>query len=576
MKKIALFFLICLLLFISCAKKTDSSDSLNNSVTTKAVDEENINSMTSMSNDSTDSDVSSDLEENVIKEVPAKAAPVAKGNFVKDEESVIYTKDDLSGSYDNVDGVTNGELEFSIKLIWQDVYFEIKEDGEERLLSTIKSLTPSYVVIIETENDKNQYDGIVTRNGNDVLNVVGVSNLFDVFAKNRMVTITIENEYGSYHLGSVNTSEIEGLRFDKELIGEALGYIEDLMENEEYERVISLLKKYRSEYQYSSAYRFYNGDAILEDAKSKKAELDEKRREEQYQNAIVLFMNGNYEEALNSFENCGSSYKDCKDAIIQCNYGIAKEKMEQGRFLEAVDGFSKCGRYLNSMELLKSCNYYAANELMAEEKYAEAKELLKKYEDYSNSKDLIRKCNISIGAFEVGDIGPAGGYVFYDKGNYSDGWRYLEVAPSDLGRFSFGYYRPDSGFYYSGKVVGTGYAIGTGKSNTKLLVDAMGDSAYIDSSSQKKELYAAKVCFDYVLFVNDEEVYDDWFLPSREELNLVYKNLSGGKLNFSDIAYWSSSEDGSVDAWAKDMNSGKQLKFVQRKDHLCVRPIRAF
>lgn len=418
MKKIALFFLICLLLFTSCAKKTDSSDSLNNIVTTKAVDEENISSMTSMSNDSTDSDVSSDLEENVIKEVPAKTAPVAKGIFVKDEESVIYTKDDLSGSYDNVDGVTNGELEFSIKLIWQDVYFEIKEGGEERLLSTIKSLTPSYVVIIETENDKNQYDGVVTRNRNDVLNVVGVSNLFDVFAKNRMVTITIENEYGSYHLGSVNTSEIEGLRFDKELIGEALGYIEDLMENEEYERVISLLKKYRSEYQYSSAYRFYNGEAILEDAKSKKAELDERRREEQYQKAIVLFMNGNYEEALKSFESCGSSYKDCKDAIIQCNYGIAKDKMERGRFLEAVDGFSKCGRYLNSMELLKTCNYYAANELMAEEKYAEAKELLKKYEDYSNSKDLIRKCNISIGAFEVGDIGPAGGYVFYDKGNY--------------------------------------------------------------------------------------------------------------------------------------------------------------
>ena len=25
--------------------------------------------------------------------------------------------------------------------------------------------------------------------------------------------------------------------------------------------------------------------------------------------------------------------------------------------------------------------------------------------------------------------GPAGGYIFYDKGGYSDGWRFLEVAP---------------------------------------------------------------------------------------------------------------------------------------------------
>jgi len=34
----------------------------------------------------------------------------------------------------------------------------------------------------------------------------------------------------------------------------------------------------------------------------------------------------------------------------------------------------------------------------------------------------------------VNVIGPAGGFVFYDKGNYSDGWRYLECAPVDAGQ----------------------------------------------------------------------------------------------------------------------------------------------
>jgi hypothetical protein len=33
-------------------------------------------------------------------------------------------------------------------------------------------------------------------------------------------------------------------------------------------------------------------------------------------------------------------------------------------------------------------------------------------------------------------IGPAGGYVFYDKGSYSGGWRYLESPPEDAGRLS--------------------------------------------------------------------------------------------------------------------------------------------
>ena len=28
------------------------------------------------------------------------------------------------------------------------------------------------------------------------------------------------------------------------------------------------------------------------------------------------------------------------------------------------------------------------------------------------------------------DIGPAGGYIFYDKGYYSSGWRYFEAAPA--------------------------------------------------------------------------------------------------------------------------------------------------
>jgi hypothetical protein len=35
-------------------------------------------------------------------------------------------------------------------------------------------------------------------------------------------------------------------------------------------------------------------------------------------------------------------------------------------------------------------------------------------------------------AYKIRDTGPAGGLVFYDKGNYSDGWRYLDAAPVDF------------------------------------------------------------------------------------------------------------------------------------------------
>ena len=39
---------------------------------------------------------------------------------------------------------------------------------------------------------------------------------------------------------------------------------------------------------------------------------------------------------------------------------------------------------------------------------------------------------------DIGDIGPAGGYVFYDKGETKDDWKYIEKAPSDLLGFEWG------------------------------------------------------------------------------------------------------------------------------------------
>jgi hypothetical protein len=34
--------------------------------------------------------------------------------------------------------------------------------------------------------------------------------------------------------------------------------------------------------------------------------------------------------------------------------------------------------------------------------------------------------------YKVGDFGPGGGWIFYDKGKISNGWRYLEAAPVDM------------------------------------------------------------------------------------------------------------------------------------------------
>jgi transcriptional regulator with XRE-family HTH domain len=46
--------------------------------------------------------------------------------------------------------------------------------------------------------------------------------------------------------------------------------------------------------------------------------------------------------------------------------------------------------------------------------------------------------------YKIGDTGPAGGLIFYDKGNNIGGWRYLEAAPADLGPTAFLTESPDS------------------------------------------------------------------------------------------------------------------------------------
>lgn len=47
------------------------------------------------------------------------------------------------------------------------------------------------------------------------------------------------------------------------------------------------------------------------------------------------------------------------------------------------------------------------------------------------SRYFLQVCN-EILPYQVGDFGPSGGIIAYDKGSYSDGWRYIELAPNDL------------------------------------------------------------------------------------------------------------------------------------------------
>jgi hypothetical protein len=169
----------------------------------------------------------------------------------------------------------------------------------------------------------------------------------------------------------------------------------------------------------------------------------------------------------------------------------------------------------------------------------------------------------TIKTYKIGDTGPGGGFIFYDKGNNSGGWRYLEAAPVGTE------FTAQWGTYEKG-VAGTKSEVGSGRENTRLIV---GRLRFLEETGK-----AAQLCVG--LNVNG---HSDWFLPSKDELNLMYINLGQmGLGGFGDKIYWSSSEYNKQFACSQRVSDGSQYQYtVNYKDYgkigtLSVRAVRAF
>jgi hypothetical protein len=106
----------------------------------------------------------------------------------------------------------------------------------------------------------------------------------------------------------------------------------------------------------------------------------------------------------------------------------------------------------------------------------------------------------------------------------------------------------------------TGTAIGTGLSNTNAIIASQGTPSI---------RYAAGLARAY-----REGGYEDWYLPSQDELSKLYLNrvAIGG---FAKVYYWSSTEYGDYDAWTQSFDGGTQ-SLNDKVNTSYVRAIRAF
>lgn len=105
----------------------------------------------------------------------------------------------------------------------------------------------------------------------------------------------------------------------------------------------------------------------------------------------------------------------------------------------------------------------------------------------------------------------------------------------------------------------SGTIIGTGNSNSNAIFNTQGTGSY-----------AAELCSNLVL-----NGFSDWYLPSEDELNELYKN----KVNiggFANMIYWSSSEYDNVCAWYENFGNGFLRTNDNKYTSKCVRAVRSF
>jgi hypothetical protein len=154
--------------------------------------------------------------------------------------------------------------------------------------------------------------------------------------------------------------------------------------------------------------------------------------------------------------------------------------------------------------------------------------------------------------YSIGDLVPAlGGYIFYLDGSGCHG---LVADVSDLGQLTW-----DDGSYLQTSAIGDW--VYAGKNNTDRILTVHGPGT----------APAAEACQTSV-----SGGFNDWYLPSKIELNMMYVNLRlSGVGGFAYNNYWSSTEGDNYGAWRQDFYVGNQ-SFSNKNSTSYVRAVRAF
>lgn len=178
------------------------------------------------------------------------------------------------------------------------------------------------------------------------------------------------------------------------------------------------------------------------------------------------------------------------------------------------------------------------------------------------------------GLYYIGATGPGGGIVFYESDvgfpvKQEDGsekiCHYLEVSSVGLESVRWctcsGKYIRDYGLDSCN--ISTIDEVGAGYINTSKIIKAHGENSK----------YAALLCSQYKTGTTE---VGEWYLPSKVELDILYKNLRDKVIATGSNGYhWSSSQYGNNLAWYQRFSDGYQ-DYYRKDSTYSVRAVRAF
>ncbi len=188
-------------------------------------------------------------------------------------------------------------------------------------------------------------------------------------------------------------------------------------------------------------------------------------------------------------------------------------------------------------------------------------------------------------SYKIGETGPGGGKIFYvskkgfnvyEADGTSKKCHYLEA--SDVISKGISWCSLDKNKFVDLKGFCCGNIspkteIGYGKANTAVIIKTNHFHGNIDSTN-----CAAVLCSEYSTPTTSAS---EWWLPSKDELNLIYVNLVAKGIIAQEGYYWSSStysggeEWGHLHAWGHGFGSGSQ-DHGDKVDPLSVIAVRAF